>query len=327
MVLPTSPGQCTTHCDEKKGKSALLVLKLNLIYKLVTLLKYFPSDFFSVINRIQSWVSIVSLQNLPSKSFQQVNKEHFVLCTRTFEWGCRVLLWTFHCDYLKPLITPFTTRNIGSGFTFEVDRYALACISVADEMWQPSSDIRPVPPSIPQCQQCHLKSLCNQGFSRDISLWCGSKQSELQWGFPKISLKSTLKLQQALNEDPKYEYMGPVGTYLIVIQWPLVAPVNFCVQHQTVLNRLSRIITSLTALSWQFSVRCWSSISCSMPSSAWNWSSMIFENNMTWSLMNFIMGLSALFLGGKRLIIFPNAFFTLLKDILGIGRNLKFKCI
>lgn len=205
MMLPPSPGQCTTLCDEQKGKSALLVLKPNLIYKLVILFKYFPSDFFSVINRIQLWISIVSLQNVPLKTFQQVNKEHFIFCTRTFEWGCRVLLWTFHCVYLKPLITPFTTRNTGSGFTFEVDRYALACISAAEQMWQLSSDVRPAPPSIPQCQQRHLKSLFTQGFFRDISLWCGSKWSELQWGFPKISLKSTLKLQQALNEDPQYD--------------------------------------------------------------------------------------------------------------------------
>lgn len=82
------------------------------------------------------------------------------------------------------------------------------------------------------------------------------------------------------------------------------------------LNRLSRIITFSAVLSWQFSVGCWNFTSCSMPRRAWNWSSMIFESNMTWSLMNFIMGLSAHF-RLKETCNLSKCFFNISKRCLG----------
>lgn len=46
----------------------------------------------------------------------------------------------------------------------------------------------------------------------------------------KIPLKRIQELQEALNEDQKYEQIGPVGASLTDIQWPVAIPPNFCTQ-------------------------------------------------------------------------------------------------
>jgi len=93
------------------------------------------------------------------------------------------------------------------------------------------------------------------------------------------------------------------------------------------LNRLSRVTTFLTALSWQFSIGCWSSTSCSMPSSAQNWSSIICKSNTSWSLVDFITGLGAHFQVERDLQSFQMLSHISIKDILGRGRSLKLKYI
>lgn len=60
-------------------------------------------------------------------------------------------LCLFKASQPEDPITLFTTGNTGPGLTFEVDSYALARVSVAEEIRQLSSAIRLVPSSIPQC--------------------------------------------------------------------------------------------------------------------------------------------------------------------------------
>lgn len=82
------------------------------------------------------WVNIFSLQKVPSSRGIR-NISLFVQKLLNEAVGCcyeQVIVFIYKASQPEDPITPFTTGNAGSGFTFEGDIYALACVSVAEEI-------------------------------------------------------------------------------------------------------------------------------------------------------------------------------------------------